>query len=221
MRSDETDGPGNEARTKRRLCVARLALLAGALAVPAILVATQSPGSREPLLAVVLVIVGTVLPVLAQAPAGMKMYAFSSGPLTIAKSALQAGAPSTPIQVPVGFFVVMHPKGNLLFDTGNNDKIINDPSYWGPFAQALQVVRTPDVAIDTQLKKIGLTPNDIKYVVTSHLHLDHGGNVGKFPNSTLIVQKDEIENAFWPAPGTGGPYMIGDVMPSPAPNTTM
>src|SRR5258707_10842535 len=45
-------------------------------------------------------------------PAGMKLYAFSSGGITLAKSALQSGAPSTPITVPVGFFVVTHPKGN-------------------------------------------------------------------------------------------------------------
>ena len=161
--------------------------------------------------AVVLVIVGTVLPVLAQAPAGMKMYAFSSGPLTIAKSALQSGAPSTQVQVPVGFFVVKHPKGNFLFDTGNNDKLINDPSYWGPMAQALQVVRTPDIAIDAQLKKIALTPNDIKYVAVGHMHLDHGGNVCKFPNAIFLVQKDEMKNAAWPEPGTAGPYIPGDV----------
>ena len=41
-------------------------------------------------------------------------------------------APNEPtIQVPVGFFVIRHPKGNVLFDTGNNDKIIKDPNYWG------------------------------------------------------------------------------------------
>jgi N-acyl homoserine lactone hydrolase len=75
------------------------------------------------------------------------------------------------------------------------------------------------VAIDTQLQKIGLKPDDIKYVVPSHLHLDHGGNVGKFPNSTIVVQRDEILNAFWPKAGTGGPYMIGDVLPLRSPNT--
>jgi glyoxylase-like metal-dependent hydrolase (beta-lactamase superfamily II) len=123
------------------------------------------------------------------------------------------------IQVPVGFYVVQHPKGNVLFDTGNNDKIITDPSYWGAAFNALKPVNTPDVAIDTQLQKIGLKPDDITYVVVSHLHLDHGGNVGKFPNSTLVVQKSEIRNAFWPEPGTGGPYMIGDVLPLRSPNT--
>ena len=54
-------------------------------------------------------------------------------------------------------------------------------------------------------------PDDIDYVVCSHLHLDHGGNVGKFPNSTIVVQKTEVQNAIWPEPGTGGPYVLGDV----------
>src|SRR5882757_5538398 len=160
----------------------------------------------------------SVLPAAAQD--SPKLYAFSSGALTIGKGALVNGAPNEPpIQVPVGFYVIRHPKGNVLFDTGNNDKIIKDPSYWGASFTALKPVNTPDVAIDVQLQKIGLKPDDIKYVVPSHLHLDHGGNVGKFPNSTIVVQRDEILNAFWPRAGTGGPYMIGDVMPLRSANT--
>ena len=127
----------------------------------------------------------SILPAAAQD--SPKLYAFSSGALTIGKGALVNGAPNDPpIQVPVGFYVIRHPKGNVLFDTGNNDKIIKDPSYWGASFTALKPVNTPDVAIDVQLQKIGLKPDDIKYVVPSHLHLDHGGNVGKFPNSTIV-----------------------------------
>ena len=128
----------------------------------------------------------------AESPQGMKLYVFSSGALTIGKNILQNLGPTDTIQVPVGFFVVMHPMCYVLFDTGNNDKIITDPSYWGAFFKAVNPVVTPDVAIDAQLGKIGLKPDDIKYVVVGHLHLDHGGNVGKFPNSIVVVQKDEI-----------------------------
>ena len=112
----------------------------------------------------------------------LKLYVFSSGALTLGKGAIQNTAPMTPpIQVPVGFFVIKHPKGNVLFDTGNNDKIVTDPSYWGGSFTALKPVNTADVVIETQLQKIGLKPDDIKYVVVSHMHLDHGGNVGKVP----------------------------------------
>ena len=148
---------------------------------------------------------------LAQSPAGMKLYAFSSGALTIGKGVLQNFGPmDPPIQIPVGFFVIQHPKGNVLFDTGNNDKIITDPSYWGPLFKGLKPVVTPDVAIDVQLQKIGLKPDDIKYVVVSHMHLDHGGNVAKFPNSTIVLQRDEIEYAMWPDEPFSGPFIPGD-----------
>src|SRR4051812_23635276 len=61
----------------------------------------------------------------------IKLYAFSSGALTIAKGALVNLAPMEPmIQIPVGFYVIRHPKGTVLFDTGNNDRIITDPGYW-------------------------------------------------------------------------------------------
>jgi len=141
----------------------------------------------------------------------IRLYAFSSGALTLGKGILQNLAPiDPPILLPVGFYVVRHPRGNVLFDTGNNDKLISDPNYWPPALQSLKPAMTPDVAIDVQLKKIGLTPDDITYVVVSHMHLDHGGNVGKFPKSTLVVQRDEMSNALWPKAGTGGPYVLND-----------
>jgi len=150
----------------------------------------------------------------------IRLYVFSSGALTIGKGVLQNFGPmDPPIQVPVGFYLVKHPKGNVLFDTGNNDNLINDINWWPKGLQGLNPVRTPDVGIHAQLDKIQVKPDDVKYVVASHLHLDHGGNVSRFPNSTIVLQKSEIQNAFWPEPGTGGPYIIGDVMPLRAPNS--
>jgi N-acyl homoserine lactone hydrolase len=161
--------------------------------------------------AVSVLIGGLATSALAQSPAGMKLYAFSSGALTIGKGVLQNFGPmDPPIKIPVGFFVIQHPEGNVLFDTGNNDKIITDPSYWGPHFDALKPVNTPDVAIDAQLQKIGLSPDDIKYVVVSHMHLDHGGNVAKFPNSTIVLQRDEIEYAMWPDEPFTGPFIPAD-----------
>ena len=59
----------------------------------------------------------------------IRLYGFSSGALTIGKGALINFAPmDPPITVPVGFYVIKHPKGNVLFDTGNNDKLITDPT---------------------------------------------------------------------------------------------
>ena len=87
----------------------------------------------------------------------MKLYVFSSGFLNIDKSALQAGAAPGKIDIPVGFFLIHHPKGNVLFDCGNNDKVITDPTYWGPMEAMLENPanhsRSPDVAIDTAVRE--------------------------------------------------------------------
>jgi N-acyl homoserine lactone hydrolase len=155
------------------------------------------------------VLAGFATAVAAAPPQGMQLYVFSSGRLTVDKSIIQSGA-SGKIQVPVGFFLIKHPKGNVLFDTGNNDRIITDPTYWGPFVAALDPERTPDIAIDTQLSKINVKPADIKYVVLGHFHVDHAGNVGKFPDSTIVYQRDEIKNAFWPAPGYATFFITAD-----------
>jgi hypothetical protein len=104
----------------------------------------------------------------------LRMYAFSSGALTLGKGILQNLAPlEPPLQLPVGFYLIRHPRGNVLFDTGNNDKLISDPSYWPPGHMAMKPVTTPDVAIDVQLRKVGVNPEDVNYVVLSHMHLDH------------------------------------------------
>ena len=145
----------------------------------------------------------------AASPDGMKLYVFSSGALTLDKSVIQNGA-SGKTKIPVGFFIIKHPKGNVLFDCGNNDRIITDPNYWGVLAAGLDPVRTPDVAIDAQMQKIGMKPDDIKYLVLGHFHADHAGNIGKFPHSTVVYQRDEIKSAFWPAPGFATFYITGD-----------
>jgi glyoxylase-like metal-dependent hydrolase (beta-lactamase superfamily II) len=145
----------------------------------------------------------------AEAPKEMKLYVFSSGALNLDKSIIQNGA-SGKVQIPVAFFLIRHPKGDVLFDCGNNDKIITDPDYWGPFVKALDPGRSPDIAIDTQLSKINVKPSDIKYVVLGHFHVDHAGNIGKFLNSTFVFQRDEIKNAFWPAPGYATFFITDD-----------
>ena len=62
---------------------------------------------------------------LAAGPEGMRLYVFTSGSVGgFPKSALQIGAQGTVEWAPIGFFVVKHPKGNVIFDTGNNDKTI-------------------------------------------------------------------------------------------------
>ena len=148
----------------------------------------------------------------AQAQQNAKLYVFSSGSLGgFPKAALQIGGQGNIDWAPVSFYVITTPKGNIIFDTGNNDKTISDPDgWWGPLAKGFGLKMTKDDAIPAQLAKIGLKTDDIKYVVVGHLHLDHGGNISQFPNATLVAQNDELKAAWWPDVGYSLYYIPGD-----------
>ncbi len=143
---------------------------------------------------------------------GPQLYVFTSGSLGgFPKAALQIGGQGNIDWAPVSFYVIKHPKGNIIFDTGNNDKTIADPEgWWGPLAKGFGLKMTQDDAIPAQLAKIGLKTSDIKYVAVGHLHLDHGGNVSQFPNATMLAQEDELKAAWWPDIGYSVYYIPGD-----------
>lgn len=144
--------------------------------------------------------------------AAQQLYVFTSGSLGgFPKGALQIGGQGMIDWAPVSFYVYKHPKGIVMFDCGNNDKTIaNAEAWWGPLAKGFGLKMTKDDAIPAQLAKIGLKTSDIKYLVVGHLHLDHGGNVGQFTNSTLVVQEDEVKSALAPDPGFSVYYIPGD-----------
>ena len=100
-----------------------------------------------------------------QAQQNTKLYVFTSGSLGgFPKSALQIGGQGNVDWAPVSFYVITTPKGNIIFDTGNNDKTITDPEgWWGPLAKGFGLKMTKDDAIPAQLAKIGLKTDDIKY----------------------------------------------------------
>ncbi len=45
------------------------------------------------------------------------------------------------------------------------------------------------------LEALGIDCARVPYVVLTHLHYDHAGNLGEFPGSTFVVQEEEM--AFW------------------------
>src|ERR1700674_83970 len=122
---------------------------------------------RQVLLGAILVVLLllTSVPALAQSPAGMKLYVFTSGSLGgFPKAALQIGGQGNIDWAPVSFYVIKHPKGNVMFDTGNNDKTTtNADGWWGPLAKGFGLKMTQNDAIPAQLAKIGLQISDIKY----------------------------------------------------------
>jgi N-acyl homoserine lactone hydrolase len=67
-----------------------------------------------------------------------------------------------------------------------------------------------DHAIDAQLKRLGARPEDVRYVIYSHLHLDHAGGMSYFPKAIHVIQRDEIRYALWPDAWTRPVYCQND-----------
>jgi len=85
-------------------------------------------------------------------------------------------------------FVIRHPKGILVWDTGLGDKLAETKGGVDIEIGHMQV----DATLLDQLKAIGLSPADVTYLSFSHTHFDHTGNANEFPDATWILNKAEL-----------------------------
>ena len=142
----------------------------------------------------------------------MKLYFFEAGTLKSFKHFFTLGqGVGEPFEVPVPFLLIDHPKGKILFDTGNAfETIQNKEEHWGGILAAYDPVMTEEQWCVNAIKKVGCAPEDISYDMLSLLHLDHAGCVGHFPNAKYIVQRDELHFAYVPDKYMKGAYIRKD-----------
>jgi glyoxylase-like metal-dependent hydrolase (beta-lactamase superfamily II) len=128
-------------------------------------------------------------------PKGLELYAMDCGRLTMedadgyADDGAYKGKTATMV---VPCYLIRHPKGDLIWDTGVPQAIADMPNHTAP--GGIVVTRK----LTDQLKELDLTPADIEYLSVSHSHFDHIGNAGLFAGSTWIVDADERVYAFRP-----------------------
>jgi N-acyl homoserine lactone hydrolase len=132
-----------------------------------------------------------------------KLYWAASGmfgPFDI-KGLIPTYPESRQITIPISMWVLDHPKGLVLIDTGNNARVSdgNCKSHWkGALCDFLKPSQKRTDVIDMQLKKLGYSVDQVKVVITSHSHLDHIGNIAMFPKAIHVLQKKELYQAWWP-----------------------
>jgi N-acyl homoserine lactone hydrolase len=128
----------------------------------------------------------------------VQLFGFICGTVTVKKkAAIDDGVGY--LTMPIPAYLVTHPKGNVLFDTGMHADLLDPGSVrLGPLAKYNKIAFEPGQHILAQLANLGLRPSDIKYVVNSHLHFDHAGGNGCFPDATMLVQRAEWEAAHDP-----------------------
>lgn len=147
---------------------------------------------------------------------GLRMSAMNVGPMSVDANLIVAFAPGH-VDVPTTAAVIVHPRhGIVVWDTGINDAVA-DPSrreaYWGAnVAKAFgPTAFQRKHAIDAQLETLGIKPKEVRYVVYSHLHLDHAGGMSYFPDAVHVVQREEIRYALWPDSWTSPVYCQNDL----------
>jgi glyoxylase-like metal-dependent hydrolase (beta-lactamase superfamily II) len=120
--------------------------------------------------------------------------------------------PGTPVDISAYAHVIKHGDDWMMFDTGTNDIISTMPN--GFEANGIRWTKTQAQTLPPQLKAIGITPDDIRYIGISHNHADHTGNISMFKKSTVLIQRREYEfiTANGGAP-QGPPNLQGVIFP--------
>jgi N-acyl homoserine lactone hydrolase len=112
------------------------------------------------------------------------------GGLTMPESYFLRGATDM-ITVPVTAYLLVHPKGLAVFDTGLG------PRFSRPDGAPL--VGSPDLEeshrVDSQVRSAGFDPYQVETIVNSHLHTDHAGGNVWLPNAEILVQEVEWQYA--------------------------
>src|SRR6185312_8056957 len=102
----------------------------------------------------------------------IRLYALNGGHIEIpdmgffSDTGEGAGKPG---RVVASAFLIRHPKGDFLWDTGLGDAIAAKPEGVSPGPGFRQIV--PTRLVD-QLQTAGVTPADIDYLAFSHMHSD-------------------------------------------------
>ena len=125
----------------------------------------------------------------------LTVYAFTCGWLTLPAGLLLEGEKGR-MTVPVPVYLLVHPNGCALFDSGLHVETQTQPQQrLGRLAAYHTVHFTPGEEIGARLRALGRAPEQIDLIINSHLHFDHCGGNAQLPNATLLVQRREWEAA--------------------------
>ncbi|HEX8051560.1 MAG TPA: N-acyl homoserine lactonase family protein [Thermoleophilaceae bacterium] len=96
--------------------------------------------------------------------------------------------------LPINVWAIEHPEGVIVVDTGETARAM-EPGWfprWHPyFRLAVRLSVRPEDEIGPQLRGLGIEPGDVRRVVLTHMHTDHAGGLAHFPDSEILLSRDE------------------------------
>ncbi len=141
----------------------------------------------------------------------IRLYMFQTGHIRQKEVNIKLGTSQDEFITPIPWFLITHPKGNVVIDGGIALEAAQNPrQHWGGVADIYWPMLTEDETCVRQLEGAGFKVEDVRYVLQSHLHLDHTGAAGRFPNATHVVQRKEFEYAFTADWFSAGGYIRKD-----------
>lgn len=156
---------------------------------------------------------GVASPSRGKRPPAHRLYVLDCGTLHITNTerfGLKREEVSTP-DLSVPCFLVTHPKGMLIWDTG----AVPDDAWKPTGSPLIQHIVLPDAqernvtvvkTLTEQLVEIGYSPSDMTYLALSHYHYDHTANANVFAGATWLVRQEERDAMFAEnPPGTTQP----------------
>ncbi len=102
------------------------------------------------------------------------------------------------VWLPVSAYLIEHPKGLILFDTGWSRQVReNQKRHMGRIlCRVNQAQLPPGQAVDEQLAAMNILPADLDYVILSHLDCDHVSGLKMLGGAkNVLVSRNEINDA--------------------------
>ena len=98
--------------------------------------------------------------------------------------------------LPLNVVLIDHPAGLCLFDAGPGARAASPGGLpWHPWLRLARFeVIEPD-SLAAALQRRGASRDDIRWVVLSHLHVDHVGGLTDAPKADVLVSRTEWERA--------------------------
>lgn len=149
----------------------------------------------------------------------LRLYVLDCGAIHVADTRRYELAPEEVANpnLAVACFLVVHPKGNLMWDVG----AVPDAEWTPAGAPQVHRLELPDgqsrdidltLPLGAQLEEIGYPPSSIHFLALSHYHYDHTANANAFPNATWLVRAAERDAMFAPVPpGTTRPSTYAEL----------